>query len=38
MKTMIQYGKTGANPQEAQALAMPFYQDPALAKTRLDAA
>lgn len=31
-------GKTGANPQEAQALAMPFYQDPALAKTRLDAA
>ena len=31
-------GKTGANPQEAQALAMPFYQNPALAKTRLDAA
>jgi dienelactone hydrolase len=31
-------GKTGADPQQAQALAMPFYQDPALAKTRLDAA
>lgn len=31
-------GKTGADPQEAQALAMPFYQNPALAKTRLDAA
>jgi dienelactone hydrolase len=31
-------GKTGANPQEAQALAMPFYQNPTLAKTRFDAA
>jgi dienelactone hydrolase len=31
-------GKTAANPQEAQALAMPFYQNPQLAKTRLDAA
>jgi dienelactone hydrolase len=31
-------GKTGDNPQEAQQLAMPFYQDPGLAKTRLDAA
>jgi len=31
-------GKTGANPQEAQALAMPFYQNPELSKTRLDAA
>jgi dienelactone hydrolase len=31
-------GKTGANPEEAQSLTMPFYQDPALAKTRLDAA
>jgi dienelactone hydrolase len=31
-------GKTAANPQEAQSLAMPFYQNPQLAKTRLDAA
>lgn len=31
-------GKNGANPQESQALTMPFYQDPALAKARLDAA
>src|SRR6476659_4641256 len=31
-------GKTAANPQEAQAMATPFYKDPTLAKTRLDAA
>jgi dienelactone hydrolase len=31
-------GKTAANPQEAQTLATPFYKDPQLAKTRLDAA
>jgi dienelactone hydrolase len=31
-------GKTAANPQEAQNLTQPFYQNPALAKTRLDAA
>jgi dienelactone hydrolase len=31
-------GKTAANPQEAMALAGPFYQDPQLAKNRLDAA
>lgn len=31
-------GKTAADPQEAQALTGPFYHDPALAKTRLDAA
>jgi dienelactone hydrolase len=31
-------GKTAANPQEAQALATPFYKNPQLAKTRLDAA
>jgi len=31
-------GKTGANPQQAQELATPFYKDPQLAKTRLDAA
>lgn len=31
-------GKTGETPQEAQALAMPFYQNPQLTKTRLDAA
>ena len=31
-------GKTAANPQEAQSLATPFYKDPNLAKTRLDAA
>jgi dienelactone hydrolase len=31
-------GKMAANPQEAQALATPFYSDPHLAKTRLDAA
>jgi dienelactone hydrolase len=31
-------GKTAANPQEAQAMATPFYKDPQLSKTRLDAA
>jgi dienelactone hydrolase len=31
-------GKNAADPKEAQALTMPFYQDPQLAKTRLDAA
>lgn len=31
-------GKVASNPQEAQGLAMPFYQNPQLAKTRLDAA
>ena len=31
-------GKTAANPQEAQSMATPFYKDPNLAKTRLDAA
>lgn len=31
-------GKTAENPQEAQDLTKPFYQNPALAKTRLDAA
>lgn len=31
-------GKTAENPTEAQNLAMPFYKDPQLAKSRLDAA
>ena len=31
-------GKMGANPDEAGKLAMPFYQNPALAKSRFDAA
>ncbi|MCU7550299.1 dienelactone hydrolase family protein [Chitinophagaceae bacterium LB-8] len=31
-------GKLANNPQEAQQLAGPFFQDPQLAKTRLDAA
>ncbi|MBS1512283.1 MAG: dienelactone hydrolase family protein [Bacteroidetes bacterium] len=31
-------GKMGNNPAEAQALAMPLYQNPALAKSRFDAA
>jgi len=31
-------GKVAANPKEAQELAMPFYKDPQLAQTRLDAA
>ena len=31
-------GKTAADPQQAQQLAGPFYQNPQLAKSRLDAA
>jgi len=31
-------GKIAANPAEAQELATPFYKDPQLSKTRLDAA
>jgi dienelactone hydrolase len=31
-------GKTGDDPKTAQALATPFYKDPTLSKTRLDAA
>ncbi|MEP7253820.1 MAG: dienelactone hydrolase family protein [Ginsengibacter sp.] len=31
-------GKTGNDPKTAQELATPFYKDPTLAKTRLDAA
>jgi dienelactone hydrolase len=31
-------GKVAANPKEAQDLATPFYQNPAMGKTRLDAA
>ena len=31
-------GKTGEDPKAAQALATPFYKDPSLSKTRLDAA
>lgn len=31
-------GKLAANPKEAQDLATPFYKDPQLGKTRLDAA
>jgi dienelactone hydrolase len=31
-------GKIAANPAEAQELATPFYKDPKLSKTRLDAA
>jgi dienelactone hydrolase len=31
-------GRTAADPKEAQALTGPFYQDPGLAKIRLDAA
>jgi len=31
-------GKNGANSTEAQNLTMPFYKDPQLVKTRLDAA
>jgi dienelactone hydrolase len=29
-------GKTAVDPKEAQSLTMPFYQDPHLAKSRLD--
>jgi dienelactone hydrolase len=35
---MFGEGQTASDPKQAQALAMPFYQDPGLAKTRLDAA
>lgn len=31
-------GKTASNPQEAQAFTKPFYADPQLAKSRVDAA
>ncbi|MFL5789755.1 MAG: dienelactone hydrolase family protein, partial [Flavisolibacter sp.] len=31
-------GKTASNPDEAQKMATPFYKDPHLAKTGLDAA
>jgi dienelactone hydrolase len=31
-------GKTGDDPKAAQALATPYYKDPTLSKTRLDAA
>ena len=31
-------GKTGENPKTAQELATPYYKDPTLSKTRLDAA
>ena len=31
-------GKTAANPQQAQSLAEPFYKDPSLTKTYLEAA
>jgi dienelactone hydrolase len=31
-------GKIAADPKAAQSFAMPFYQDPSLAKSRLDAA
>ena len=35
---MFGEGKQGDDPAAAQALATPFYQDPTLSKTRLDAA
>ena len=31
-------GKTAADPKEAQSFTMPFYQDPLLAKSRVEAA
>ncbi len=31
-------GKTGEDPKSAEALATPYYKDPTLSKTRLDAA
>jgi dienelactone hydrolase len=31
-------GKTAANPEQAQSLATPFYKNPQLAKSRVDAA
>ena len=35
---MFGNGQTASNPEEAQKLATPFYQNPQLTKTRLDAA
>jgi dienelactone hydrolase len=35
---MFGEGRVAANPSEAMSFTKPFYQDPALAKTRLDAA
>ncbi len=35
---MFGEGKTGPDPKAAQDLATPFYNDPSLSKTRLDAA
>ena len=35
---MFGNGRTADNPDQAMALAMPFYQNPQLAKNRLDAA
>jgi dienelactone hydrolase len=35
---MFGNGKNAANPKEAQELTSPFYKDPQLAKSRLDAA
>src|SRR5687767_13303665 len=35
---MFGNNKMGNNPQEAQALVTPFYQDPELAKSRIEAA
>jgi dienelactone hydrolase len=35
---MFGNGKTAANPKEAQEMTAPFYKDPQLSKTRLDAA
>jgi len=35
---MFGSGKTASNPQEARELTAPYYNDPGLAKTRLDAA
>jgi dienelactone hydrolase len=35
---MFGNGKIAANPKEAQELTAPFYKDPMLSKTRLDAA
>jgi dienelactone hydrolase len=35
---MYGVGTTASNPQQAQELATPFYKNPQLAKTRLDAA
>ena len=35
---MFGEGKNAANPKEAMDMAMPFYKDPQMAKSRLDAA